>query len=65
MIRIKGRVMSSSTSLELASTVDEVMHVMKLSGERFISLLNGVPVTGDHVVNPSDDLLFLEVFSGG
>ena len=46
-------------------TVDAIMEKMKLSGERYISILNGIPVTGDHIVNPSDELLFLEIFSGG
>ncbi len=46
-------------------TVDAVMEKMKLSGERYISILNGIPVTGDRIVNPSDELLFLEIFSGG
>ncbi len=64
MIKVKGRT-SLTDSIDSSMTVDTIMEKMKLSGERYISILNGMPVTGDHVVNPSDELLFLEVFSGG
>ncbi|MCL4357047.1 MAG: hypothetical protein M1460_04190 [Candidatus Thermoplasmatota archaeon] len=64
MIKIKGRT-SLTNSIETSMTVDAVMEKMKLSGERYISILNGIPVTGDRIVNPSDELLFLEIFSGG
>ncbi len=64
MIRVKGRT-SLTDSIEASMTIDAIMEKMKLSGERFISILNGVPATGDRIVNPSDDLLFLEIFSGG
>ena len=64
MIKIKGRT-SLTNSVETSMTVDAIMEKMKLSGERYISILNGIPVTGDHIVNPSDELLFLEIFSGG
>ena len=64
MIKVKGRT-SLTDSIDSSMTVDAIMKKMKLSGERYISILNGMPVTGDHVVNPSDELLFLEVFSGG
>ena len=64
MIKIKGRT-SLTNSVETSMTVDAIMEKMKLSGERYISILNGIPVTGDRIVNPSDELLFLEIFSGG
>ena len=64
MIKIKGRA-SLTNSIEVSMTVDAIMEKMKLSGERYISILNGIPVTGEHIVNPSDELLFLEIFSGG
>ena len=45
--------------------VKDIMEQLRLSDERFVSLLNGTPVTGDETVNPEDDLVFVEIFSGG
>ena len=64
MIKVKGRT-SLTDSIDENMTVEAIMEKMKLSRERFISILNGTPVTRDHIVNPSDELLFLEIFSGG
>jgi sulfur carrier protein ThiS len=64
MIRIVGRV-SKNEMLDKASSVKEVMDQLMISDERFIYLVNGTPVTKDKIVNPDEDLLFLEIFSGG
>ncbi len=64
MIRVVGR-MGFSERLERSMKVKEIMEQLRLSDERFVSLLNGTPVTGDEVVKPDDDLAFIEIFSGG
>ncbi|MCL4345870.1 MAG: MoaD/ThiS family protein [Candidatus Thermoplasmatota archaeon] len=64
MIRVVGRI-SFSRQLEKSEKVRDVMEELRLSDERFVSLLNGTPVTGDEVVSPADDLAFIEIFSGG
>ncbi|MCL4320720.1 MoaD/ThiS family protein [Cuniculiplasma divulgatum] len=64
MIRIVGR-QSRSEKLEQSCSVGEVMERLGISDERFVYLLNGTPVTRDVIVSPDQDLLFLEIFSGG
>ncbi len=64
MIRVIGRT-GFSRNLEKSMKVKDIMEQLRLSDERFVSLLNGTPVTGDETVNPEDDLVFVEIFSGG
>lgn len=64
MIKIMGRQMSES-NLDHPKTIDSIMEEMKLSEERFIFLVDGTPVTRDFLVKPDQELVFLEIFSGG
>ncbi|MHB8360248.1 MAG: ubiquitin family protein [Thermoplasmataceae archaeon] len=64
MIRIIGR-KSDQKNIKESSRLSDIMQTMFISTERFIALLNGSPATSDDVVSPDDDLVFLEVFSGG
>ncbi len=64
MIRIVGRV-SRESKIDSPRTVGEIIESMRISEERFVFLLNGQPVTKDVIVTPDQDLLFLEIFSGG
>ncbi|AKA48075.1 hypothetical protein IX51_02020 [uncultured archaeon] len=38
---------------------------MKLREDQYISLVNGSPATDEETVSESDEVVFLEVFSGG
>ncbi|MHB1440111.1 MAG: ubiquitin family protein [Cuniculiplasma sp.] len=64
MIRVVGRV-SKTEKIDGKHSVAEIMDTYGISDERFIYLVNGTPVTKDFVVSPDEDLLFLEIFSGG
>ncbi|EQD39351.1 hypothetical protein B1A_16892 [mine drainage metagenome] len=64
MIRIIGR-KSDKRDLKESSRLSDIMQTMLISNERFIALINGSPATSDDIVSPDDDLVFLEVFSGG
>ncbi len=64
MIRIKG---SENKTIELREelTIRDIIKNYKIDAERYAIILNGTPATEDENVKPEDDLLFLEVFSGG
>ncbi|MCL4323337.1 MAG: hypothetical protein M1498_02690 [Candidatus Thermoplasmatota archaeon] len=64
MIRIVGR-QSRTEKLRERRAVGDIMESLGISDERFVCLLNGTPVTRDVEVSPEQDLLFLEIFSGG
>jgi sulfur carrier protein ThiS len=64
MIRIVGRE-TRSVEISKDTTVARVSSDLKLSMEKYVTVLNGVPCTSDREVKESDDLVFLEVFSGG
>lgn len=38
---------------------------MKLREDQYLSLVNGSPATDDDIVSENDEVVFLEVFSGG
>ncbi|AAT43122.1 MoaD/ThiS family protein [Picrophilus oshimae] len=64
MIRIKG---SENKTIEMDHelTINDIIKQYKIDAERYAIILNGSPATEDENVRPEDDLLFLEVFSGG
>jgi sulfur carrier protein ThiS len=64
MIRIIGR-KSEQKSIDTALKLNDLMTSFLISRERFVAILNGNPATSDDMVNPDDDLVLLEVFSGG
>ncbi|EQB66526.1 MAG: hypothetical protein AMDU2_EPLC00006G0083 [Thermoplasmatales archaeon E-plasma] len=64
MIRIIGR-KSEQKFIDTALKLNDLMASFLISRERFVAILNGNPATSDDIVNPDDDLVLLEVFSGG
>ncbi|MCL4327843.1 MAG: hypothetical protein M1149_06020 [Candidatus Thermoplasmatota archaeon] len=64
MIKIIGR---NGTEIKTSAgkTVGEIASTLGLKTEKFVSVKNGVPCTSDSQVSENDDLVFLEVFSGG
>ena len=64
MIRIIGR-KSEQKFIDKSLKLNDLMASFLISRERFVAILNGNPATSDEVVNPDDDLVLLEVFSGG
>jgi sulfur carrier protein ThiS len=64
MIRIIGR-KSEQKFIDSALKLNDLMASFLISRERFVAILNGNPATSDDIVNPDDDLVLLEVFSGG
>lgn len=46
-------------------TVKEIMDSMSLRADHFVTLLNGSPVAEDETAQDMDELVFLEIFSGG
>jgi sulfur carrier protein ThiS len=64
MIRIVGRE-TRRVDDSPGSDIEAVAKINGLSGERYIAILNGKPVTWDHRIDETDDLVFVEVFSGG
>ncbi len=64
MIRIIGKE-KREIPLEKAASVGEIAEKLGISSVKFVSLLNGNPVTSDKIVNPEDELVFMEAFSGG
>ncbi|MFG1518880.1 MAG: MoaD/ThiS family protein [Thermoplasmataceae archaeon] len=64
MIKIVGR---NGTEIRSSTgkTVGEVASSLGLRAEKFVFIKNGMPCTSDKEVSESDDLVFLEVFSGG
>ena len=64
MIKIIGR---NGTEIKASTgkTVGEIASTLGLKTEKFVSVKNGMPCTSDSEVSESDDIVFLEVFSGG
>ena len=64
MIRIVGR-KGFQSELDMEKTVEEVMRELGLKEQSFVCVRNGIPVTRFDRISPSDDVTFLEIFSGG
>ncbi|MCL4332658.1 MAG: MoaD/ThiS family protein [Candidatus Thermoplasmatota archaeon] len=64
MIRIVGRETRTLESAEF-HTVGEAFEKIGLSPQRYVPLINGNPCTSDRVIGEYDELVFIEVFSGG
>jgi sulfur carrier protein ThiS len=64
MIKVIGR-KSEQKTIDKALKLNDLMASFLISRERFIAILNGIPATSDDIVNPDDELVLLEVFSGG
>ena len=64
MIRIIGR-KGFQSELSVEKTVEAVMRELGLKEQGFVCVRNGSPVTRFDTLKPSDDVTFLEIFSGG
>jgi sulfur carrier protein ThiS len=64
MIRIVGK-NSVKRDLEKSTPISMVVSDLGLNVNSYVILLNGNPATTDEIAAPQDDLVFLEVFSGG
>ncbi len=64
MIRIIGR-KGFQSELSVEKTVEAVMRELGLKEQSFVCVRNGSPVTRFDTLKPSDDVTFLEIFSGG
>ena len=64
MIRIIGR-KGFQSELSVEKAVEDVMRELGLKEQSFVCVRNGSPVTRFDMLKPSDDVTFLEIFSGG
>ncbi|MEM0156195.1 MAG: MoaD/ThiS family protein [Thermoplasmataceae archaeon] len=64
MIRIVGR-NRETYPIQGQTTVGELASQLRITESAYITLKNGVPVTSDEPVSTEDDIVFMEVFSGG
>ena len=64
MIRIIGR-KGFQSELSMEKTVEDIMRELDLKEQSFVCVRNGSPVTRFDMLKPSDDVTFLEIFSGG
>ena len=63
-VKVVGRE-SIEKELEGTLRLKSVRESLKLREDQYISLVNGVPATDDIAVSNNDEVVFLEVFSGG
>ena len=64
MIKVVGREGVRNIDLQ-SGTVEDALKMLKFGHEKYVYLKNGVPVTADATFGPGDEMVFLEVFSGG
>lgn len=64
MIRIIGRI-GFQKELTEEVTVEELLKELGLKEQSFVCVRNGTPVTRFDTLKPSDEVNFLEIFSGG
>lgn len=46
-------------------SVSDLRKMLELRDDQYVPLVNGTPATDDDSVTDTDDVVFLEVFSGG
>ena len=64
MIRIVGR-KRETFPITGPATIGAVVKELKLHESSYITLKNGIPATSDEPVSVNDEIVFMEVFSGG
>ncbi len=64
MIEIIGR-KKEKISIEKPAKLSEIYSSMEINEDGFVAILNGTPATSDQIINPDDNLVLLEIFSGG
>ncbi|KQB35865.1 MULTISPECIES: MoaD/ThiS family protein [Acidiplasma] len=64
MIRVIGR-NKIEESISSPCVVRELYSMFKINPDEYVVLVNGDPVTDDEIIKPDDNVVLLEVFSGG
>lgn len=64
MIEIIGKE-KRKIHIEESKKLRDIYSVFNIDEDGFVAILNGNPATSDAIVNPEDNLVFLEIFSGG
>jgi sulfur carrier protein ThiS len=64
MIEIIGR-KKEKIDIEKPAKLSELYKSLGINEDGFVAILNGTPATSDHIINPGDNLILLEIFSGG
>ncbi len=64
MIKLIGR-NKKEISIEKPERIDIIFKNLNISDNEYVPILNGNPALNNDVVNPEDELVILEVFSGG
>jgi sulfur carrier protein ThiS len=64
MIRFVGR-SRKTFPIKEQTTVGELASQLQITESAYITLKNGIPVTSDEPVSTDDEIVFMEVFSGG
>ena len=63
-VKIIGR-NRATVPIDREMSVADLFSKLKLSEQSFVCIRNGVPLIGNDVILPDDDVSLLEVFSGG
>ena len=64
MIEIIGR-KKEKINIEKPEKLSELYKTLGINEDGFVAVLNGIPATSDQIINPEDNLVLLEIFSGG
>ncbi len=64
MIEIIGKE-KRKINLTKTEKLCDIYKIINIEEDGFVAILNGNPATSDTMVNPEDNLVFLEIFSGG
>ncbi len=64
VLRVVGR-KAIQKELDRSISLGELRKSLDLHEDQYISLLNGNPATDDEIATENDEVVFLEVFSGG
>ncbi|BAB59258.1 hypothetical protein [Thermoplasma volcanium GSS1] len=64
MITVKGHI-KKSVEIDREMSVGDILKDLGLPEEEYVVIVNGKPVLADHTVKKDDDVVILEVFSGG
>mgnify|MGYP001626367924 FL=1 len=64
MIRVRGHI-RKEIEIDSSRRVSDLISDLGLNEDEYVVIVNGSPVLSDHIVNKEDDVVILEVFSGG
>ncbi len=64
MIEIIGHE-KKNIKIKVSKKLQSIYSEFSIDENSYIAVLNGNPATSDDIINPDDNLVLLEVFSGG